>query len=98
MVLEEENSLVLDILQDLQTDSIKTEAEIDSELKQKIYQVFQPFLNFSQNQDNFADVYQRLKGYQYVLAQDFRKSYLRYLNLLLRYSTYERSLFPKSQK
>ncbi len=81
MPLQDENSLVLDILQDLQTDSIKTEEEIDSELKQKIYAVFQPFLNFSQNQDNFSEVYQRLKGYQYVLPQDIQEGdYIRYLN------------------
>ena len=95
MALEEENSLVLDILQDLQTDSIKTEEEIDSELKQKIYQVFQPFLNFNQNQDNFAEVYQRLKGYQFVLAQDVQEGdYLRYLNP--KYFYYEKIFLPTS--
>lgn len=81
MALQDENSLVLDILQDLQTESIKTEEEIETELKQKIYEVFQPFLNFSQNQDNFAEVYQRLKGYQYVLPQEVQEGdYIRYLN------------------
>jgi len=76
-----ENSLVLDILQDLQNEKIKTLEEIDMELKQKIYVVFQPFLNFPQNKDNFAEVYQRLKGYEYVKANEIEEGdYVRYLN------------------
>tara|TARA_Y100000590_G_C15587420_1_gene964672 strand:+ start:401 stop:850 length:450 start_codon:yes stop_codon:yes gene_type:complete len=76
-----ENSLVLDILQDLQNEKIKTPEEIDMELKQKIYEVFQPFLNFPQNKDNFAEVYQRLKGYEYVKPNEIEEGdYVRYLN------------------
>ena len=76
-----DNSLVLDILQDLQSEKIKTPEEIDMELKQKIYEVFQPFLNFPQNKDNFAEVYERLKGYEYVKAHEIQEGdYVRYLN------------------
>lgn len=76
-----ENSLVLDILQDLQSEKIKTVEEINMELKQKIYEVFQPFLNFTQNKDNFSEVYQRLKGYEYVKPNEIKEGdYVRYLN------------------
>ena len=38
-----DNPLVLEILQDIQTDKIKTKEEIQQELKLKLYQVYKPF-------------------------------------------------------
>ena len=79
--METENSLVLEILKDIQNNKIKTEEEIKQELKQRLYHVYKPFLNFPANQDNFAEVFDRLQGYQYVGVRELQEGdYIRYLN------------------
>ena len=44
-----DNPLVLEILQDIQNEKIKTREDIQNELKLKLYQVYKPFLNFNSN-------------------------------------------------
>ena len=76
-----DNPLVLEILQDIQTDKIKTKEEIQQELKLKLYQVYKPFLNFNSNQDNFSITYEKLQGYQFIEAKNLIEGdYVRYLN------------------
>tara|TARA_B100000963_G_C22146066_1_gene459689 strand:- start:41 stop:463 length:423 start_codon:yes stop_codon:yes gene_type:complete len=76
-----DNPLVLEILQDIQTDKIKTKEEIQQELKLKLYQVYKPFLNFNSNQDNFSITYEKLQGYQFIEAKNLTEGdYVRYLN------------------
>ena len=75
------NSLVLEILQDIDNKTIKTKEEIQQELKLKLYEVYKPFLNFQSNQDNFGEVFDRLDGYQYIKVSELQEGdYIRYLN------------------
>ena len=52
-----DNPLVLEILNDIQNEKIKTKEEIQQEIKLKLYQVYKPFLNFNSNQENFSTTY-----------------------------------------
>ena len=40
-----DNPLVLEILQDIQSEKVKTKDEIQQEIKLKLYQVYKPFLS-----------------------------------------------------
>lgn len=79
--METENSLVLEILQDIENNKVKTSTEIEQEIKHKLYQVYHPFLNFPSNQENFAEVFDRLQGYEFTEVKDLQEGdYIRYLN------------------
>lgn len=79
--METENSLVLEILQDIENNKIKTALEIEQEIKQRLYQVYRPFLNFPSNQENFAEVFDRLRGYEFAEVKELQEGdYIRYLN------------------
>ena len=76
-----DNPLVLEILQDIQSEKVKTKDEIQQEIKLKLNQVYKPFLNFSSNQDNFSTTFQKLQGYHFIEGRDANEGdYIRYIN------------------
>lgn len=80
-VINMDNPLVLEILQDIQNEKIKSKEEIQQELKLKLYQVYKPFLNFNSNRDNFSTTYDKLQGYQFIEGKEaVEGDYVRYLN------------------
>lgn len=76
-----DDSLVNEILQDIQNDKIKTKQELQQEIKLKIYEVYKPFLSFDTNQDNFKETYDKLDGYKYATVSELEEGrYIRFLN------------------
>ena len=76
-----DDSLVNEILQDIQNNKIRTKEELQQEIKLKIYEVYKPFLSFETNQDNFKETYDKLDGYKYVTVSELEEGrYIRFLN------------------
>lgn len=76
-----DDSLVNEILQDIQNNKIRTKEEIQQEIKLKLYEVYKPFLSFETNQDNFKETYDKLDGYKYVRVSELEEGrYIRFLN------------------
>lgn len=65
-----DSDLVQEILQELENGKIKSEEEIKQELKISLYQIYQPFLNFETNQENFRETFQKLEGYRLAEEED----------------------------
>ena len=76
-----DDSLVNEILQDIQNNKIRTKEELQQEIKLKLYEVYKPFLSFETNQDNFKETYDKLDGYKYVTVSELEEGrYIRFLN------------------
>jgi len=79
--MSSDSDLVSLILQEISENKIKTKEELDQEIKTSLYQVYQNYLDFDSNQENFRDSYQKLKGYKYVELLDLEEGrFIRYLS------------------
>lgn len=79
--MSSDSDLVSLILQEISENKIKTKEELDQEIKNSLYQVYQNYLDFDSNQENFRDSYQKLKGYKYVELLDLEEGrFIRYLS------------------
>ena len=79
--MSSDSDLVSLILQEISENKIKTKEELDQEIKNSLYQVYQNYLDFDSNQENFRDSYQKLKVYKYVELLDLEEGrFIRYLS------------------
>ena len=79
--MSSDSDLVSLILREISENKIKTKEELDQEIKNSLYQVYQNYLDFDSNQENFRDSYQKLRGYKYVELLDLEEGrFIRYLS------------------
>ena len=79
--MSSDSELVNIILQEIVENKIKTQFELEQEIKSSLYQLYHKFLQFDANQDNFSDTFAKLKGYKYVEFTDLEEGrFIRYLS------------------
>ena len=76
-----EDSLVNEILQDIKNDNIKSKEELEQEIKYNLYEIYQPYLTFESNKDNFKESFEKLEGYKYVTISQLEEGrFIRFIN------------------
>lgn len=79
--MNHENELVNIILEEIETHKIKSKEELQQEIKMKLYECYQPFLNFAVNKDNFKKSYEKLTNYKYITIEELEAGrFIRYLS------------------
>ena len=67
----DDNELVNLILQERADETLKTKEETNQEIKIQLYQVYQDYLDFDANKDNFRESYGKLENeYKYIEIEE----------------------------